>query len=219
MSRTFPYRSRHFYIVLSATISFEWSSTSSTTTVPMFHIRPVSSELDDGLRFLHNVDHSLSWLASIGSGEQWGSQPRSTSEASRTEYRTMVKRSEAGWDKPWELGSQRAYVAEVYVAAADMTSQLEELAVQRQNGIFSVPVAGMVLQDKAVDYIHSVLPIRDENDPFVFVKYLLSDRRAGALAKGAGGVLLEHAKAETKRFGLNRICLDCWRGNDRKLVK
>jgi len=82
-----------------------------------------------------------------------------------------------------------------------------------------MPLAALVLESKAPAYTRSIIPEQDESDPFVYLTYLISNRQAGEERKGAGAALIELAKEQTRSAGLKRICLDCWRGNDRKLVK
>ena len=82
-----------------------------------------------------------------------------------------------------------------------------------------VPLAGLVLDSKAPKYVNSVLPEQDDNDPFVYLAYLISNRHAGDEKKGAVAALMALAKDQVSGLGLSRICLDCWRGNDRKLVQ
>ena len=185
------------------------------------HIRPASSAADDGLRLLKNFDSQLPWLATVGSGTQWGSTPRSSQEDVLAKYRAKVSKSEAEWHAPWSEEWTRAYIAEVEVADEDLTSEHRELATEPSgpDGKLRVPVAAMILAGESMDYVRSILPKQDENDPFVYLAYLLSDRRVRPLGKGAGGALISIAKEEAKRLGVARICSDCWRGNDRKLVR
>jgi hypothetical protein len=82
-----------------------------------------------------------------------------------------------------------------------------------------IPVAGIVLDSKAPAYVHSILPEQDESDPFVYLAYLMSNRHSGEERKGAAAALIAFAKDQVQSVGLNRICVDCWRGNDRKLVR
>ena len=182
------------------------------------HIRPASSAADDGLRLLHNFDSQLPWLATVGSSEQWGSSPRSAEEELRAKYRAKVEKSEIEWDRPFSKDWTRAYIAEVEVAEEDVTAELRELTAQGTKGNLRLPVAAMILAGESMEYVRSILPAQDENDPFVYLAYLLSDRRTRPMGKGAGAELISYAKEETNKLGLNRICTDCWRGNDRKLV-
>lgn len=183
------------------------------------HIRPASTAADDGLRLLENLDYQLPWLATVGSGSQWGSEPRSTQEDQLAKYRAKVAQSEADWDSPWSVDWIRAYIAEAEVDGAELTSEQRELAHEVSNGRFRIPVAGMILVGESMEYVRDILPRQDEQDPFIYLAYLLSDRRARPIGEGAGAALLQHAQDEARKLGINRICVDCFGGNEKKLVK
>ncbi|KAI0438332.1 hypothetical protein F4803DRAFT_101580 [Xylaria telfairii] len=171
----------------------------STTETP-FTIRPATIAASDHELFIDFQDSQISWLSTVGSGDQWGTKSiREANPAASERTRPWVERSErsaqnAQWNSDW----CRAFVAEA------------------SSG---VPVAGLVLDSKAPAYVHSVLPEQDESDPFVYLAYLISNRHAGEERKGAAAALIAFAKEHVHSVGLNRICLDCWRGNDRKLVR
>lgn len=187
-----------------------------------FHIRPATLAAGDDKRLLANFDSQLSWLASVGSDGQWGSEPRSNNEKFKKKCRSQVQRSEAamaqggGFHPEWA----GAYILEAEVEAESLSDDVESLAGETQkDGRVRVPVAAMVLEAKAPEYVRPVLPEQDVQDPFIFLSYLLSDRRTSSINKGAGGVLIKHSKDKVQKLGIRRICGDCWAGNDRKLVK
>lgn len=207
---------------------------------PPISIRPASPAADDGLRLLRNFDSQLSWLSSIGSGAQWGDTPRSDQEDQRVKYRGKVERSAQGWDDGSNAYSRdwvRAYIAEVEVSREELevsSEELLELATTATtatssggggskstdtNDVVRLPVAGMVLQGQSAEYVRDIVPENDDEDPFVYVVYLMSDRRTAPYGKGAGAALIAHAKNEARSLGIRRLCLDCWRGNDDKLVQ
>lgn len=187
--------------------------------MPPIHIRPASTATDDWLRYLRNFDSQLPWLSSIGSSDQWGTSKRSNSENLRAEYRGKVEASERGWNDPWSRDWVRAYIAEVEIARKELSSELLELATESTNDVVRLPVAGMILQGQASEYVRDILPENDDNDPFIYLLYLMSDRRTAPHGKGAGAALISHAKDEALKLGFKRLCLDCWRGNNNKLVK
>ncbi|EGP87783.1 uncharacterized protein MYCGRDRAFT_92255 [Zymoseptoria tritici IPO323] len=83
-----------------------------------------------------------------------------------------------------------------------------------------VAVAALVLEAKAAGYVHEILPAQTEDDPFVYLTYLITNRDAGAEErKGGGEKMIELAREEGRKAGVGRICVDCWRGNGRKLVR
>jgi hypothetical protein len=160
-------------------------------------IRPATMAASDHELLVDFQESQISWLSTVGSGGQWGTQSaRQKNPTISEKTRLWIERSEkqAQWSSDW----CRAFVAE----AGSNT-----------------PVAGLVLDSKAPAYVHDVLPEQDENDPFVYLAYLLSNRNAGEKSKGSGAALITFAKDQVRDAGLKRICLDCYRGNDRKLVK
>lgn len=182
-------------------------------------IRPASTSADDGLRLLQYVDSQLAWLATIGSATQWGSDPRSVQEDTRAKYRAKIAQSEAEWDRKYDEEWLRAYIAEMVVDSNDLTSEQRALSTEASNNKLHLAVAGMILAGRSMDYVRPILPRQDDDDPFLYLSYLLSDRRVRPFGKGAGADLIAHAVDEARRLGLKRICTDCWRGNEHRLVK
>ena len=184
-----------------------------------FHIRPASTASDDGLWFLQNYDTHLPWLASIGSGAQFGISPLSEDQDNRAMYRQMVGRSDKGWNAPFSRDWIRAYIAEVDIPKHEVPSELLGRASTGPADTVRLPVAGMVLRGRSKSYVRSILPEQDDSEPFVYLEYLLSDRRTNSLIKGAGTALIAHSQQEAKNLGVSRICSDCWQGNDQRLVR
>lgn len=169
----------------------------STTTAASLTIRPATLAASDHELFIDFQDSQISWLSTVGSGDQWGTKSiREVNPAASQRTHSWIERSErnAQWSSDW----CRASVAE---------------------SSSGVPLAGLVLDSKAPAYVQSVLPEQDESDPFVYLAYLISNRHVGEERKGAAAALIAFAKDQVRSVGLNRICLDCWRGNDRKLVR
>lgn len=184
-----------------------------------FHIRPATVAAEDHIRMLAFFDSQLTWLASKGSEGQWGTESRSTDEY-KAKYRDKISRGEAQRDKSFSRDWIWTDILEAEVEADSLSAEFRELAGETAEvGTVRVPVAALMLDGKAAEYVHSVLPEQDEKEPFVYLSYLLSDRRTGEISKGAGSFLIEHAKSVVKELGIKRICLDCWRGNGEKLVK
>ncbi|GAW23420.1 hypothetical protein ANO14919_129790 [Xylariales sp. No.14919] len=162
-------------------------------------IRPATIAAADHELFVDLQQSQIAWLSTVGSGEQWGTRPvREANPGALQKTRSWVERSERNANAQWSSDWCRAFIAEA------------------SNG---VPVAGIVLDSKAPAYVSSVLPEQDASDPFVYLAYLISNRHAGEERKGAAAALIAFAKDQVRGVGLNRICLDCWRGNDRKLVR
>jgi GNAT superfamily N-acetyltransferase len=59
-------------------------------------------------------------------------------------------------------------------------------------------------------------PISPAGEPECYVRLLVSDRRHAG--RGIGAALLAHAAAETRRAGLGLLRVDCWAGEEGRLV-
>lgn len=183
------------------------------------HIRPASSTLQDGKRILAFADSQLAYLDKIGSGDQWGTESISASDALQEKYKLLVKRSEEkhNWGGDWIQIS----ILEVEVDSKALSDDLKHLlphdepTEERTN----LPVAAMILEGRSSDYTRPVLAEQDERDPFVYVRYLVTDRRVGSFSKGSGQKLLDHANEIARSLGIGRLCLDGWNGNDYLLVR
>ncbi|KFX94467.1 hypothetical protein O988_06293 [Pseudogymnoascus sp. VKM F-3808] len=186
--------------------------------MPSIHVRPASTTADDGLRLLRIYDSQLPWLSSIGSSGQWGVSPKSDQEDQRAKYRSKIEISERCWNDPWSRDWIRAYIAEVEVKRRDLSSELLEIASESTGDVVRLPVAGMVLQAQSFAYVRDIVPENDDNDPFMYFSYLLRDRATSTRGKGAGAALISHAKDEARKLGIRRLCVDCWSGNDQKLI-
>lgn len=186
-----------------------------------FTVRPVSSVADDGLRILKFVDSQIPFLKQVGSEGQWGSELISHDTSKQERYRRMVKRAES--EHPWGHDWTKAFIADAEVNQDTLPEDLRELArldSSEQDGPFySLAVAAIVLEAHSEDYVRAVIPKQDCEDPFVYVRFLVTDRRTGAYSKSAANALLDHAKSIASTLGISRLCLDCWSGNNRKLVK
>ena len=187
--------------------------------VPKYHIRPASSAQEDGKKILEFTDSQLPYLASIGSAEQWGSASVSVRDAAQQKYKRLVERSEEG--QTWGTDWIKIFILDVEVENDDLTEDLRRLVpLPGQESKHAVlPVAAMMLEGRSSDYTRPVLPEQDANDPFLYVRYLVTDRRVGRLSKGSGQKLLEYADEVAKSLGVDRLCLDGWNGNNYLLVK
>jgi len=189
---------------------------------PKHHIRPASSTSQDGPLILSLTDSQLPHLARIGSAEQWGTASIASNAASQEKYKNLVARSEEPqtWgdnNKDWVDVS----ILEVEVETENLPDEVRGLVTNRSDdeGTCRLPIAAMVLEACSSEYTRPVIPEQDEADPFVYVRFLVSDRRAGGLSKGSGQVLLEHADAVARSLGVGRLVLDGWSGNGGSLVR
>ncbi|EME83859.1 uncharacterized protein MYCFIDRAFT_195071 [Pseudocercospora fijiensis CIRAD86] len=171
-----------------------------------FLIRPATLEQKDDELLVDFMDSQIAWLSEIGSAEQWGTESvRESRPDVGKRAQEWIERSER--ENQWGLEWCRAFVAGA------------ETALGNAESTHSIPVSALVLEGKSPEYVRSILPEQDEKDPFVYLAYLMSNRKAGVLGKGAGSALIAFAKDRVREAGVLRICLDCFAGNDRKLVK
>ncbi|EPS38619.1 hypothetical protein H072_7614 [Dactylellina haptotyla CBS 200.50] len=196
---------------------------------PTFKFRPATLSNGDDRWFVEAWDSTFPFLSSVGSNSQWTELP--SSQPARVEkVRGMVSDSDATCAKEADgftvtgappEGWAKAFVAEVEIERRKIPDALNEkysLDGGEPEDLVTVPVGAMVLHGKSADYVRSVIPEQDEVEPFLYLLFLVADHRAGVYAKGSGAALIALAKEEVKKMGLRRLCGDCWRGNDGKLV-
>lgn len=187
---------------------------------PKYHIRPASSAQEDGKKILEFTDSQLPYLATIGSARQWGSASVSVRDAAQQKYKRLVERSEE--EQNWGADWIKIFILDVQVENGDeLPDDVRGLVTSRDAGSRRavLPVAAVILEGRSSDYTRPVLPEQDAKDPFVYVRYLVTDRRVGKLSKGSGQRLLEYADEVARLLGIGRLCLDGWNGNDYLLVK
>lgn len=177
-----------------------------------FHIREVDSAKGDVQFILDAFDTALPHLAAIGSAGQWGTTPFSHTTARIETVRGRVEEAEA-YRRTGEGKLVEMLVAEVDVG--------DESFGHVEKGA-RMPVAMVtVKEDWWPEYVsgdkHLAPKIAGEKN-WMYVHILISDYRAGEWRKGAGSALMAEVKERTKARGFERIWVDCWAGNERKLV-
>ncbi len=101
---------------------------------------------------------------------------------------------------PWSENPKGVAVVERYVAEG--SPYIVE--------VDGVAAGTLTLTDSPGPYIDAV------DEPERYVHLLASDRRFKG--HGVGGALLAHAVEETRRAGISLLRVDCYAGDDRKLV-
>jgi len=187
--------------------------------VPKYHIRPASSAQEDGKKILEFTDSQLPYLATIGSAGQWGSASVSIRDAAQQKYKKLVERSEE--EQTWGPDWIKIFILDVEVENDALSDDVRCLVPSRnrERKQAVLPVAAMILEGRSSDYTRPVLPEQDARDPFVYVRYLVTDRRVGRLSKGSGRRLLDYADEVARSLDIDRLCLDGWNGNNYLLVK
>ncbi|MEU6916381.1 GNAT family N-acetyltransferase [Streptomyces olindensis] len=77
-----------------------------------------------------------------------------------------------------------------------------------------VPAATLTLTDSPGAYLSDLAPA---GEPERYIHWLASDRRFKG--HGVGSALLAHAAEETRRAGVSLLRVDCYAGDDGKLVR
>ncbi|KAI6084813.1 acetyltransferase [Hypoxylon rubiginosum] len=189
-----------------------------------FHIREVCHNPTDGDFIVAAFDSALPHLASVGSGDQWGSTPFSERAEKRQRMYDCIPLSEAS--RLNQEGSERGrlFIAE---AEAHDRSDLQGLSFRigdRGNRFLSVGAAfvrekwwpGYV---RTHDSTKSICENADAGGMFCYLEVLISDFRTGTARKGAGAALLQRARAYSVSRGAKALFLDCWAGNSGSLVQ
>ncbi|MFJ5308539.1 GNAT family N-acetyltransferase [Streptomyces sp. NPDC088350] len=101
---------------------------------------------------------------------------------------------------PWSRNPKAVAMVERYVAQG--SPYIAE--------VDGVPVGTLTLTDSPGSYIAAV------DEPERYVHLLASDRRFKGY--GVGGALLAHAAEVTRAAGISLLRVDCYAGDDRKLV-
>lgn len=183
----------------------------------IFTIRPAKTAYNDAERLIAFFNSQVDYLPTIGSTDQWTEHVDAT-RAKRVH--DWVSNSEVYERQNFDQQYTRAFIAEVKLAAENEDADLVKLARHDQaTQSLWLPVAGLVLEAKSPEYVRSILPEQDNERPFVYLSYLISDRRVNKFAKGAGSALIAHSREQVKETGLNRLCVDCYAGNNKSLTK
>ena len=176
------------------------------------HIRDADSAKKDVQFILDAFDAVLPHLNTIGSASQWGSTPLSKNAAHVDAVHKNVEEAVA-YRRTGEGKLVETLVAEVDVG--------EESFGHVEKGE-RVPVAAVTVKERWWPWYiteHKLLAPKIEGEKnWVYVHILISDYRAGKWRKGGGAALMEEVKERAKMRGFERLWVDCWAGNGRKLV-
>lgn len=181
-------------------------SGSAQTLSELSVVNPDESDVDF---VLHAFDSALPYLASIGSEAQWGTVPFS--------------------EKPERRKSFSEYTRESYRLNAEPNAESQSSTGSYQHlVVYEVVTKGGWLRVAAIgistsfpNYVPPELAgedVRKATD-YLYLNYLIVDRRTGDLAKGAGYHLVAFATEQGKALGESIFYGDCWRGNNDGLMK
>lgn len=190
-----------------------------TTT---FHIRDaVPSPSNTDAHFITAAfDSCIPHLSTIDSATQWGTTPLS---AARPEFTTRHATAITEAEKS-RLGNYQpepdsgAPVVRVLIAEAGLPDgrYLPVGAATLRGGY----LPKYVLEQKHLEGVTGRL-MAGEEGPFMFLEILVTDfsEATKAYRKGAGAALVEYAREWVRGLGMGVMYVDCWAGNEGKLVK
>lgn len=188
----------------SARVRAAQPATGAQQTLAQFNVtNPTENDVDF---ILHSFDSALPYLASIGSQAQWGTKPFS--------------------EKPDVVSHFTKYVRDSYELQANPAKggpgwhDMLLYEVKTPEGQWT-RVAALGISVGFPDYVPEALAGRQTRDAtdFVYLKYLVTDRRAASLAKGSATQLMTVAEQQARDMGKSVCYGDCWRGNGDGLLK
>lgn len=202
-----------------------------TSSSPTITVR--DGTLTDGDFILGAFDSAITYLPTIGSADQWGSQLFSQrGDASMDPMTAVVKSSVVHTEHQARPGHEgdlydlsRDDLVHARCLIADSTSSSPGENDTKKD---TIPVATLCYQDFIPPHIISnnaefkacADAINARPGGFIYVWALVSDFNVDAARrKGAGGALLSEVKRIAKERGIPWMYLDCWTGNERKLVQ
>ncbi|KAK4442829.1 hypothetical protein QBC34DRAFT_223737 [Podospora aff. communis PSN243] len=180
-----------------------------TTITPTFRIRDAvpSPANDDALFIAAAFDSCIPHLATIGSATQWGTEPISE-RPNFHEQRT----------------SSIAEAAEYLRTGAGKPVRVLIIDAETPSGGW-VPVGSSTLRGNyfskyLLEQKHLEHETKREGN-WMFLEVLVTSfsEEARPYRKGAGAALVKHAKAWAEELGMDVMFVDCWAGNEGKLVK
>ncbi|SPO23528.1 uncharacterized protein UTRI_02207 [Ustilago trichophora] len=186
------------------------SASSSGSIQTLSELNVANPEENDVDFVIHAFDSALSYLASIGSEAQWGTVPFSEKPKVRQSFDEYVRKS-------YDLNTTSQGVP---ASHGQSWQHLTLYEVQTEEGKWR-RVAAQGVSTSFPDYVPEKLAAKEvkESSDYLYLNYLIADRRTGDLAKGAASQLVAFALQEGKARGKSFFYGDCWRGNNDGLIK
>ncbi|CBQ72229.1 conserved hypothetical protein [Sporisorium reilianum SRZ2] len=173
------------------------------TLVDLSVTDPHESDVDF---ILFAFDSALPYLASIGSAAQWGTILFSTTPKRVQGFTDFVQVSYDLHSRPIQDGAAWQHMGIYEIKTKD--GQWTRVAAQGLS--ISIP-----------SYVPEQLAGKDmrEATDYLYLNYLIADRRKGHLAKGAAAQLVAYADGQAKQMNKAVFYSDCWRGNNDGLLR
>ena len=184
---------------------FRTAQPASNASSTLFQLGVTNADESDVDFIIHAFDSALPYLASIGSEKQWGTIPFSQKNEVPPAFTAYMQKSyDLNSSSPQDRDWQHLVIYEVQASDGNWTR-----------------VAAQGVSTNFPDYVPEKLAPQQVRDPtdYVYLNYLIADRRTGELAKGAGNRLVEFAESQAEAMGKSVFYGDCWRGNNDGLMK
>ncbi|OQE37658.1 hypothetical protein PENCOP_c009G02961 [Penicillium coprophilum] len=161
----------------------------------------VRATVEDAPAVLNLLDAAVKWLVSHDRVGQWGTSPFSENPRRTEQLKEFATTGHGLW---------------LAVKANSDAAPIDE------NRFSNIPrktteekTSGSIVGALAVgDKMPYVTPV---SEPEMYVRLLITDRRCAG--KGVGKRLLEHARELAKGVGVSLLRVDCYAGDDGKLVE
>jgi hypothetical protein len=191
-----------------------------------FNIRTTLSSPSDGEFVLSAFDAALPHLASIGSCEQWGSDPLSANPERCARVHAWITASES-YRRTGSGEPVRAFIAEARLPSLSPSLFDKELETRTDGeGREWISVAAAVVKEgyfpayvAEQPQFEELVKEEREKDGSVYLEAMISDFRTGELRKGSGVAMLVAVKSYAATRKARVLFVDCWAGNDGKLVR
>ena len=148
--------------------------------------------VDDVPVLLRLMDIATEWLVAEGRPGQWGTEKHSGRQ-DRMEMMTGLARSGGMW-----------------LAVDDNRKEAEASAASTDESTRGV-IGAICVIEEPVPYV------KPASEPELYIRFLISDRSSGR--RGVGTLLMEKAYELTRAAGVGVLRVDCYAGDDQKLVK
>ncbi|CDS82444.1 uncharacterized protein SPSC_03263 [Sporisorium scitamineum] len=176
------------------------------TTQTLAELNVVDPDESDVDFVLYAFDSALPYLASIGSEAQWGTVPFSEKPERRQRFEKFVQGSYDLHTRPIQDAAAWQHMAIYEIKTPD--EKWTRVAAQGLATGFPTYVPEHLADDK----------VREATD-YLYLNYLIVDRRKGKLAKGSAARLVAFADGQAKQLNKKMFYGDCWRGNGDGLLK
>lgn len=177
-------------------------------TNPQFRIRDAIP--GDADYIVAAFDSTLPFLSSVGSAAQWGTTPLSQIDGFHA-LRAKAVDASVSYRLTGEGDPVRVFIIEA------------ETMKEEGEGEEYIPVGSSTLHEEFfpgyVTCQKHLEGITKTAENFLFIEVLVTDFRAGPLRKGAGAELVRHAVGYARERGKDVVYVECWAGNEGRLVR